>query len=134
MNKARSVSMLEIRHRVTNVLITINLGIAATYAVTPPSRTQSQARVVAYVEGLGPVWICLFVVAGLYLLAARIAKRGLIGAHAFALGVSVFYSGALWWSVILGSPFAFSVVAWASLSMAAAHYALSRWYASGGAS
>lgn len=126
--------MLEVRHRVTNILILINFGIAMTYLVTPPTRSKGQARVVAYIEGLGPVWIVLFFLAGLSLFIARVAKRWLVEAHTLAFAISVFFSGALWASVIMGVPFAFSIAAWASLAVASAHYAMSRWYASGGSS
>lgn len=115
------------------MLAIVQLGIGATYAFTPPVRALTRISIVGYIEALGPIWIIAFFLTGACLLYARLSKRYLVEAHAFCFGVSVFYAGALWGGVIYGVPFAFSIAAWTSSAVAAAHYAMSRWYAAEGA-
>lgn len=126
--------MLQVRHRATEMLITAEFGIASVYAFTPPVRPATAVSIVGYIERLGPpVWVIAFAIVGSLLMAARITKKRLVQAHTLCFGIAVFYTAALWAGVLLTKPFALSVAAFLALGLCVGHYALSRWYASGGA-
>lgn len=63
-----------------------------------------QVSAVVYIESFGPLWSIMFIVSGLFLIAAVVRRKGFIFGHIASAGVWAMYGSSILYSAILTEP------------------------------